>query len=323
MRSPTGCGNHRGFPAAGWPCELAVRRAVVTGLTGDTQDAEVLADARAVLPGLITVDFQTKDPEAFRALYREMVEHCDRESATDAMVAFLASANDLSHAGREVSLMVRQLNSWNGIDIASLGLDVGNPIAYPDSYNWRQVALDALEWRHTGTCPAEIPPGYRVGPNDLRVILTKEGEPDKARISLCRDPGAPDVMGRVYTVTAEGAALAYVIMPAHWGPSFGWSPTGPPRAPSFKLHSYIRTPSRQNPPPLDMNIDASGRTGALPRYRADHAGWTVTVEKADCPSSVLGGTEVFTEWWKKYGVPDVEPDGEPAKAVPGEDAMYL
>ena len=302
------CAEFARTPAAPAP-QLRVRRLIASGFNpAIASDSTMASKARVLLPTLITPEFQKSDPVAFAAVFDLLVAQCDRETAERAIWSFLTNAKDYSRAGDAIGLMVKHINLWNGINIADLGSDVKAGLPHANLYGWREIVLDALEWRDAGSVPSHVPPGYRAKKGDVRVILMKEGQPEKAGISLWIAPDSPAVVGGVHTLEVDSGFFAYSIEPSY-GPYTGRI-DGPPGAGRYDLTYEFECEGYEAPPWGPVYFETSGG-GLYPlRQTADlQPGWKVVIESADSAESIVADTRAFSDWWAKYG-----PSTSPAPA---------
>lgn len=280
-------------PVETWTAELKARRLIAREF--DTSkvaaDAETIAEAKRILPTLITGQLLRMDSGAFQSALESLYAQCDRETATRAMVDFARRPAGSSLDEGALVYIAKCLNLWNGVDIYDLGSDVP---AHPSGGYDRDtgaLAKAIVAWRDTGEVTPQFPKGYRVQPGDLRAVAMNNTDKTRGCIGLWI-ASAP-LRGRPGRVVVESsdAVLMY-----HFTPSSAPMPNG--KTASHRGHLTILDGNGRHIDSADGQFNIASLPATLSSGRSR---WTAVVEAADSPESVLSGTEVFDKWWKRYG----------------------
>ncbi len=283
-----------------WPREIVAREILVNGLREEDaeRDAEAFTEAQALLPTVITPDFALADEDSFKQALGLLMEKYDHEEATDVMMGFITEARDYGRLWPCILGMVSTINEWYGVDIGGIGRGTELEPGMGD-LNWRQIAVEAAEWRKTGQVVMAIPVGYRASKGDIRVILYDEKEPERSLVSLYPDEGRPGVTGGVQRVSAPDRALVYTIL-------HNVVTQGLPRVQTdHELRYQLSWKEEREDYFRQWTRSRMFTLSQLPVKTDEHTPpWVpfkVVVEDATSGKSVLSGTKVFEECWEKYG----------------------
>ncbi|MHC4716828.1 MAG: hypothetical protein ACYS5V_07660, partial [Planctomycetota bacterium] len=128
--------------------------------TGPRKGEESLAaEAHRLLPDLLTPKLHRMNSSVAGSLYGRLIAHCDRPTATAAMVRCLrdpdGGTRELTHVKDR---FVKRINLWYGTDFGRLGWDVRQQSGSVDRYDWPAIVAQATRWYDAGggtTAPAE------------------------------------------------------------------------------------------------------------------------------------------------------------------------
>ncbi len=270
---------------------------IAAGFADAGMDAEAVAEAQRILPGLLTTGLWKADRDVFRQILVVLARHGERSAAEAAFRQFLRENRDYSDPQRCTALMARYLNLWNGTNLAGLGADPEAELSESEirrlcKRNWREISEQMLAWFDTGKDPAAIPQGYRAGRDDLRIVCFRKGQSETAIVSPWVRLTSATVVGGVRVAQAGDIHLCY---------SIGKHPTVSPGPGEYVFYHDLEL--------AEAGAGAfQGRTDAftidnLPQTVsvADAPDIVIMIERADSPESVLAGTKAFEDWWEKYG----------------------
>jgi hypothetical protein len=276
-------------PPDRWPEERRVRRYIAMGREGRAENPDdALAEAAAaILPSLLTPELAAVDRGAFREVLRATGDLCEKDAAIAALVDFLRGALSDGRCSNQVIGAVEYINGLAGVNIARIGSDFN----YGFRVNWAQAAADAIEWYETGKVPVDIPEGYRAKKGDLRVIFVDKENGEVRAIGLYMSAG-PDTSSRQHVLEFPGGPFAFQIGERTWRGT-----SGPTTRYSMEFGSRRASGS--------ISFEAAD----IPYVFDDLRPFTIHIERADSPESVLSDTKVFEDWWEKYGPISSEEEG--------------
>jgi len=277
------------------PRAIQVREVIAGEFLGGESDAQVIGDARALLPTLLTMDLAVADPECFDKLLAMTAQQGDRKAATAAIVTFLKETDGQDFPGPELSAdcAVGYLNSWYGLGLPRLKDKWGAYLWMPGGQWRRQVAHDAVQWYETGSLPAEIVAGYRAGDDDLRLVIvdsTGSGEP---LVRLL--PARADAIGthrpvQVHFDSALGGKGGRVdchLMPLD-SQAGRWTASVMTQWDDGNGGGGL----------FEVRLPTAGSSKRI--YGRGAGSASIYAEKATDPISVAAGTKAFKEYWEKY-----------------------
>ena len=301
----------RAVPGSFEPLEqkLKIRRLLTLRLDRSKfpADDRTLAEAKSVLPSLITAEVNESIRWVdFKALIDSVIANCDADAAVATFARFMRGIRDYERAEAAVLRMIYHTNRLKRVSIGGLDPDSALPADPNLGLSIRKLALEYLQWFDTGKAAEDIPSGYRAKAGDMRVLLANGDEAERSAIGLWILDGVPKAVG-ARLLTTPSADLAFTISA---------KPIRPPSATGDVPGYAIRC--RYNIGLKDKEYYGSSERehefvpADLPVTLGLEGSWSVVIERADSPQSVVSGTKVFSDWWAKYGaaISPVQPSGK-------------
>ncbi|MCP4455197.1 MAG: hypothetical protein GY809_27365 [Planctomycetes bacterium] len=198
-------------------------RAVALGMDDWIDQAESLKpEAYAQLGALITPEFVQKDLNEFSRVFKAFVEHTSAEEGTPVLVGYLQSQvaqwhtwqvdgyASQNHSG--IRMVVQQLNAWHDVNLGSLGHEA-ETYYNEHQYDWPQIARSALYWSRTREDQSNLPRGWQVSDQDLRVVWLNKLDPERSVIGVWPHGEDPNHPAPPLIMEMAGDSLHYTLGP--------------------------------------------------------------------------------------------------------------
>ncbi|MHC4715233.1 MAG: hypothetical protein ACYTAN_18515 [Planctomycetota bacterium] len=142
-------------PLESLPLELRARILIATGFNAAAADVEAVAEAKSILPGLLTTDLLNSDRDVFHEILVVLARHGERAGVEAAFRQFLRENRNYTHTVLSIALIARYLNLWNGTNLAGVGADPERELSESErrrlyKRNWRERSEEILTWFETG-----------------------------------------------------------------------------------------------------------------------------------------------------------------------------
>ena len=130
--------------------KLKLRLFSIRGAPGFSNADEIAPRANALLDGLLTPQLRALDPATFDRVLDKILKNPDRRLATTALVNYLRRIEGPDSAAVfAVTIIVKHLNLWYGLDIGNLGSDVHRTTPEVNSYDVPAIIAEAIHWYET------------------------------------------------------------------------------------------------------------------------------------------------------------------------------
>ncbi|MGB2821092.1 MAG: hypothetical protein WBF17_08930, partial [Phycisphaerae bacterium] len=113
-------------------------------------EEQLAAEARRMLPELLTPQCSRVDGSVFWRICDELIEQADRPTATRAMVEFLRRVDTRSYSTTNTGRAVKQLNLWYAVNLGGLGWDADRDGPDDHKKDWPAIIDEAVRWHDSG-----------------------------------------------------------------------------------------------------------------------------------------------------------------------------
>jgi len=303
------------------PSRIVRLRAAALGMGSWIDQSDTLKpEAYDLLAETITPEFYEKSYLGFDRVFKAFAKHTPADKGNEVLIQYLKRQQSGWKSWRQIEgaafwsdggiwRVVRQLNSWNDVNIGGLGRD-SDGLDSSAGIGWQEVTASArqwaLHWARTGEDPGRLPPDWRISSRDMRVVWRNRRAPEYSQIGLClhgQDPNLP----RPYVLMESGGDFLYYTI-SHTGYAAqgmqAWDfliRAGMDRGPQINhefTFSFASVPKLFDP----RKRNASSRR-VLPSWEGDtfwHGDWEIWIEPGPAEASVLDGTRLFSTWKDRF-----------------------
>ncbi len=129
------------------PEKLKLRLFIIKGAYGFSDAEQIAPKASDLLDGLLTLQLLALDVATFNRVLDKIIRNPDRKFATAALINYLGRIEGPdSSATFSITIIVRHLNLWHGLDIGGLGTDVTQISRDTHNHNWPAITAEAIKW---------------------------------------------------------------------------------------------------------------------------------------------------------------------------------
>jgi len=127
--------------------KLKLRLFLIRGAYGFSNAEQIAPKAYALLDGLLTLQLLALDVGTFNRVLDKILRNPDRRFATAALINYLGRIEGSdSSATFSITIIVKYINLWHGLDIGGLGTDVTQDTGDTRKYDWPAITAEAIEW---------------------------------------------------------------------------------------------------------------------------------------------------------------------------------
>ena len=322
------------------PSRIVRKRAVALGMSSWIDQADALKpEAYELLVETITPEFYEKSYLGFDRVFKAFAEHTPADKGNEVLIQYLKRQQSGWKAWRQIEgasfwsdggiwRVVRQLNSWNDVNIGGLGRDSDRRDSSV-GIDWPGVTASALQWAlhwaRTGEDPGRLSPDWRMSNRDMRVVWHNRRAPEYSQVGLWPHGQDPNLARPYALMESGGDFLYYTVRPAGYAargmPAWDFLiRAGVDRGPQIN-HEFTFTLAGV-PKLFDPRRRNASSRRTLFSWEGDtfwHGDWEIWIEPGAAETSILNGIRLFSEWKDRYLADD--PAVPPPKRVFSRDDL--